>query len=198
MKRPADFELVGQAGLLAAAVLWLGMVSCGETANGQTEKHTMTRSNMSFVLTSPAFTNGAPIPAKYTADGEDVSPPLSWTAPPAGTKTLALLCGDPDAPAGEWSHWVLYDIPATETNLVEKLPTTDIVLMAGAQGRNDFGQIGYGGPAPPKGKVHHYRFVLYAVDAASGLPPRAAKKHVLKAIEGHVLAKAELIGTYKR
>ena len=198
MKKDAGSEIRGQASLLAAAVLWLGIVSCCEAADGQAEKQTMTKSNVSFVLISPAFANGAPIPAKYTADGEDVSPPLSWTAPPAGTKMLALLCDDPDAPVGEWSHWVLYDIPATETNLVERLPTTDIVLMSGAQGRNDFGKIGYGGPAPPKGKVHHYRFTLFAVDAASGLPPRAAKKHVLKAIEGHVLAKAELVGTYKR
>ena len=153
---------------------------------------------MDFNLTSTAFKNGGTVPAKYTADGADVSPPLQWSKPPAGTKSFVLICDDPDAPAGNWIHWVLYDIPADRAGLDENVAKKDVVLDSAKQGLPDFRKTGYWGPAPPPGKPHRYIFKLYAVDKLTDLPARATKKQVLQAIDGHVLAKAELTGTYGR
>jgi hypothetical protein len=153
---------------------------------------------MDFRLTSTAFAQGAAVPAKYTADGPDVSPPLAWTVPPEGTRALVLICDDPDAPRGTWVHWVLYDVPAAARSLQENVPKQPTALGSAKQGTNDFGKIGYGGPAPPPGKAHRYFFRLYAVDMETGLAPGAGKAQVLKAIQGHVLAQAEWMGTYRR
>ncbi|MCX7590232.1 MAG: YbhB/YbcL family Raf kinase inhibitor-like protein [Kiritimatiellae bacterium] len=153
---------------------------------------------MTFKLASSAFAEGAAIPVKYTGDGPDISPPLTWTDPPAGTKSLVLICDDPDAPVGTWVHWVLYDIPPTTRSLAEGIPTIGTVPGVGKQGKNDFRRLGYGGPAPPPGKPHRYFFKLYAVDVETGLAPGATKTEVLKAIEGHILAETRLMGTYKR
>ncbi|MGQ9662477.1 MAG: YbhB/YbcL family Raf kinase inhibitor-like protein [Kiritimatiellia bacterium] len=153
---------------------------------------------MNFELSSEAFANGTAIPVKYTGDGPDISPPLTWTEPPAGTKNFVLICDDPDAPMGIWVHWVLYDIPAHVRSLPEGIPASGIVPNLGKQGRNDFRRLGYGGPAPPPGKPHRYFFKLYAVDTETGLSPGATKTEVLKAIQGHILAETQLMGTYKR
>lgn len=149
-------------------------------------------------LTSAAFAAQQPIPAKYTGEGADVSPPLQWNGAPAGTKGFALICDDPDAPAGDWVHWVIYDLAPTADGLPEHVAPRDTLPDGAKQGMNDFGKVGYGGPYPPTGKPHRYFFRLYALDARLLLPPRATKAAVLRAIAGHVLAEAQLMGTYQR
>lgn len=151
-----------------------------------------------FELQSPAFPPGGDIPVKYTCDGRDVSPALRWADPPVGTKGLALINDDPDAPGGTWVHWVLYGIPATIRELREGVPAQDTVGGIGRQGVNDFRKAGYGGPCPPRGPAHRYFFRLYALDIELALPPRNTKAALLKAIEGHVLGRAELMGRYQR
>ncbi|MGH9369359.1 MAG: YbhB/YbcL family Raf kinase inhibitor-like protein [Thermoanaerobaculia bacterium] len=148
-------------------------------------------------LESAAFQNGKPIPAAYTADGKDVSPALSWSGVPPESKSLALLCEDPDAPRGIWVHWVLYDLPSSAASLPEAVPPRETLPGGGTHGRNDFGKLGYGGPAPPSG-THRYFFKLYAVDRLLALAPGATRGELLRAIEGHVLARGELVGTYSR
>ena len=151
-----------------------------------------------FVLTSPAFGAGERIPKVYTCDGSDESPALFWSGAPEGTRAYALLCDDPDAPVGTWTHWVVYDIPAGETKLHEGV-ATDAQLSGGIrQGLNSWRRTGYGGPCPPPGKPHRYFFVLYALDAPLGLAPGAAKEQVQAAMKGHILGRAELMGVYGR
>jgi Raf kinase inhibitor-like YbhB/YbcL family protein len=153
---------------------------------------------MALDLQSLAFSPGGEIPVKYTCDGPDISPPLRWTDPPAGTKGFALVSDDPDAPGGTWVHWVLYEIPPTVRELPEAVPARDTVAGIGRQGANDFKRVGYAGPCPPGGPAHRYFFKLYALDAQTTLPPRKAKADLLKAIEGHVLGRAEYMGRYQR
>ena len=151
---------------------------------------------MTLKLESTAFLEGDPIPRVYTCDGEDISPPLSWTPGPAGTKTFALICDDPDS-SKTWSHWVLFDVPAAVTDLPEAIPTRDHTPEGGTQGTNDFRKIGYGGPCPPSGN-HRYFFKLYALDAQLKLPSTATQADVERAMKGHVLAEAALMGRYSR
>jgi len=155
-----------------------------------------------LTLSSSQLADGQRIPTRYTGDGRDVSPPLSWSPPPAGTAELALIMDDPDAPAAEpWVHWVLYKIPPDVTELAEGAGSAGRASsLAGArQGRNSWSTTGYRGPAPPRGHgVHHYHFKLYALDAKLDLPAGADKKSLLAAMAGHVLAKGELVATYQR
>ena len=155
---------------------------------------------MTIPISSSAFAQGQPIPKKYTGDGLDVSPPLAWSNLPAGVKELALICDDPDAPNGDWVHWVLYKIPADTKGLPEAVPTTPkLKEPAGAlQGENSWPSTGYRGPAPPAGKPHHYHFKLFALDAPLQAEPGLDKKSLLKKIEGHILAQGEVMGTYQR
>jgi Raf kinase inhibitor-like YbhB/YbcL family protein len=153
---------------------------------------------MTFSLQCAAFANEGDIPKKHTCDGTDVSPALSWSDPPAGTRSLCLIMDDPDAPAGTWVHWVLYDLPAQTRALPEGVPKERELKDGSRQGRNDFSRPGYGGPCPPRGAAHRYYFRLYALDAPPGLPPGATKADVERAIEGHVLAQAQIMGRYKR
>jgi Raf kinase inhibitor-like YbhB/YbcL family protein len=149
-------------------------------------------------LTSTAFEEGAAIPAKYTCDEKNVSPPLKWTGVPATAKSLALIVDDPDAPAGTWVHWVVYDLPPTTAELAENQPKGQYLPGGGKQGLNDFKHLGYGGPCPPGGKPHRYFFKIYAVDKELALKPGAKKQEVERAMEGHILAQGHLMGTYKR
>jgi hypothetical protein len=153
---------------------------------------------MPLQLTSAAFTQGSPIPVKYTCEGQDVSPPLRWRDAPEGARSFALIADDPDAPAGTWVHWVLYNLPASAAELPEGVPASESIAGGGQQGRNDFGRLGYGGPCPPRGGPHRYFFKLYALDAELNLPARAAKQDVERAMRGHILAEGQLMGTYKR
>ena len=153
---------------------------------------------MAFSITNTAFPNGGNIPRKFTCDGADASPELSWTAPPSGTQSFALIADDPDAPVGNWTHWVLYDLPAGTASLPEDVPKSEELPNGARQGRNDFRRIGYGGPCPPPGKPHRYFFKLYALNSKLNLKPGSTKADVEKAIEGHILAKGELMGKYAR
>jgi Raf kinase inhibitor-like YbhB/YbcL family protein len=145
-------------------------------------------------LTSAAFAEGGTIPAQYTCDGSDVSPPLVWSGAPAGTKAFALIADDPDAPAGTWVHWVLYNVPGSAAQLPEGVAGPG----GAAQGRNDFRKTGYGGPCPPPGTPHRYFFKLYALDAPLALKAGATKPEIERAMQGHTLAQAQLMGTYGR
>jgi len=153
---------------------------------------------MALQLTSSAFKEGSSIPAKYTCDGADVSPALKWCDTPPHAESFALICDDPDAPMGTWVHWVLYNLPAASTELSENIPATETLPNGAKQGVTDFKRVGYGGPCPPPGKPHRYFFKLYALDAELSLKPRETKKELLKAMHGHVLAEASLMGTYQR
>jgi Raf kinase inhibitor-like YbhB/YbcL family protein len=179
--------------------LWLAIVG-GWLAGGlaAAEPSTRTKEGNIMKLTSSAWADGQAIPAKYTCDGANVSPALTWSDAPTGTKGLALICDDPDAPMGTWVHWVIYALPATATALSEKTATAEMLPDGTKQGLNDFRRVGYGGPCPPPGAPHHYLFKLYALDTALSLKPRASKADLLRAMEGHILAVAQLAGTYQR
>jgi Raf kinase inhibitor-like YbhB/YbcL family protein len=155
-----------------------------------------------FELSSPAFKPSGTIPRKHTCDGVDASPRLEWRNAPAEAKTIALIMEDPDAPAGVWVHWVLYDLPAASGGLVEGVPPGDELAGGGRQGASwgvvQFERVGYGGPCPPKGKPHRYVFTAYALPGPTGLPAKATKAQLLKAMKGKALAQAELIGLYGR
>ena len=150
-----------------------------------------------MTLTSPAFHDGEPIPRRYTCDGADVSPALAWSGAPAETESYALICDDPDAPGGTWVHWVLYDLPPSVTALDEGIASVDRPDSGGVSGTNDFGRLGYGGPCPPRG-THRYYFRIYALDTILDLPPGATRRQLLRAIDGHIVAEARLMGTYER
>lgn len=154
-------------------------------------------SDGSIKLTSTAFKEGEPIPRQYTCTGVNVSPSLEWSGVPKSAKTLVIVADDPDAPSGTWVHWVLYNLPADNIGMVENLPATDELRAGGFQGKNDFGKIGYGGPCPPSG-THRYFFKIYALDNELPLKAGATKAEVEKAMEGHVVAQGQLIGTYKK
>ena len=152
----------------------------------------------SLSLRSTAFKDGGKIPKKYTCDGEDVSPPLSWSGAPYGTKSYVIIMEDPDAPGGTFTHWVLYDLPAGLTNLSEGVEKKSDLKEGPKQGVNDFGRVGYGGPCPPGG-THRYIFTLYALDIAGlDLKGKATREEVLNTARGHVISKTNLIGTYSR
>jgi len=153
--------------------------------------------NMDIIIKSPAFVPGGKIPGKYTCDGMDISPPLTWTSGPEGTKTFALICDDPDAPMGTWVHWVLFNLPADITEFRENVPPERELESGAKQGMNDFRKIGYGGPCPPGG-VHRYFFKLYALDKKIDLEAGATKAELLKAMEGHILAEGQIMGRYER
>jgi len=156
--------------------------------------------DMDFTLRSEAFDNERAVPREYTCDGSDISPPLAWSAPPSGTKSLALTAEDPDAPMGTFAHWVVYDIPAGLNRLGPGVPGSASLEDGTKQGVNGFGRTGYGGPCPPRGHGdHRYFFVLRALDVETlGLPPKSSNAAVEKAMEGHVLGEARLMGTYGR
>jgi Raf kinase inhibitor-like YbhB/YbcL family protein len=149
-------------------------------------------------LTSAAFCEGEPIPVKFTCEGLNASPPLQWADVPADAKSLALTTDDPDAPGGTWIHWILYDLPAKVSKLAEALPRNQYTPAGARQGLNSFGHLGYGGPCPPAGSPHRYFFRLYALDCPLDLKPGATRSDVEEAMKGHVLAEAQLMGTYGR
>lgn len=152
---------------------------------------------MSFSIRSEAFEDGNPIPRRFSCDGKDVSPPLSWTTPPEGTRSVALIVDDPDAPAGIWVHWVLYEIPTDSRGLPEAVPARERLPDGTTNGTNSWGRLGYGGPCPPGG-THRYFFKLYALDASLGLEAGATRERLLAAMKGHILGEAQLMGTYAR
>ena len=170
-----------------AIMLMTGMVVSGSDACGRE-----VRGMGNLLISSPAFGHNARIPDKYTCDGGDVNPPLTMENVPAGAKSLALIVDDPDAPAGMWVHWVLWNISPTAGEIRE-----NSVPAGGVQGKNDWRRNRYGGPCPPSG-THRYFFKLYALDSTLNLGPDTVKADLEKAMEGHIMATAQLIGLYKR
>lgn len=155
---------------------------------------------MTFALASPAFNDRSPIPAKFTCEGSDVSPPLGVIDAPPKTLSLALICDDPDAPGGTFVHWVLYNLPPATRAIPEGVPAFEILRELGGarQGKNDFHRLGYGGPCPPPGKAHRYEFRLYALDVLLPVKGGPSKADIERAMEGHVLATSRIVGTYER
>ena len=181
---------------MTLAVLLLWMTSGGsepdtpKSPKGAVAMHAIT-------IVSTAFKQMEPIPEIYTCDGADVSPPLSWSEVPPAARSIALICDDPDAPRGTWVHWVAYDLPPTCTALPQGVEKTKTLKGGGKQGKNDFPEIGYNGPCPPRG-MHRYYFKIYALDTMLDLPPGMTRREVEKAMKGHILAQGELVGTYAR
>ncbi len=176
------------------AAAWFCLVAASCADDTKTAKEPA----MSIQITSTAFAEGQPIPDKYTCAGLNVSPPLQWANAPAGIKSFALIADDPDAPMGTWVHWVIYNLPPATAALAENTPPSPELPDGSKQGVNDFRQTGYGGPCPPPGKPHRYFFKIYALDTMLSLKSGATKKELLKAMDGHVLAQGQLMGTYQR
>lgn len=154
---------------------------------------------MAFTIGSEDFNPGEPIPSRYTCDGEDVSPSLAWEGRPENTASFVLILDDPDAPRGVFTHWVVYDIPANANELPEAVPATDRLENGGLQGRNSWNKLGYNGPCPPAGPGHRYYFKLYALDVPTlTLNPGQSKERVINAMQGHILAQTDVMGTYQR
>ncbi len=183
-----SYNLVGLVGLL--------LVSCSYSSKSSTELKPQKMVNP-MKLESDSFINDGLIPSKYTCDGQDISPPLSWDAPPTGTQSLALIVDDPDAPGGTYVHWVLYNLPGSIRHLPEAVAPQPSLPQGGIQGKNDFGHLGYGGPCPPSG-THRYFFKLYALSGELNLTSGATKKQLETAMDGHILAASEFLGRYSR
>jgi Raf kinase inhibitor-like YbhB/YbcL family protein len=147
----------------------------------------------SITVTSTAFATNGPIPVDYTCDGADRSPPLTWSAAPSGTKSIAVLVDDPDAPGGDFVHWVAFNLPATMTSLAEG---SDVAAMGGISGTNGFGRVGYGGPCPPRREMHRYNFRVLALNAALDVGPAATRDTVEAAMTGHVLGEGALVALF--
>jgi Raf kinase inhibitor-like YbhB/YbcL family protein len=172
----------------------IGVSACGRTT--QPESQPLPDATLS--VTSTAFDAEDNIPPEYSCDGEDMSPPLSWSDPPADTQSLVFLVDDPDAPVGTWTHWVLFNIPPTARSLPQAIPSDPETGGTGIHGSNSWDRLGYGGPCPPNGSAHRYYFTLYALDTILNLEAGADKAAVEQAMTGHILAKGELMAYYSR
>lgn len=186
--------------VLITILLAMMLVSCAPSATSAPDATilvTATEATMSIQLTSDAFTHEGSIPTQYACTGDDISPALMWNEPPAGTQSFALIMDDPDAPVGTWVHWVLFNIPASARGLSEAVPSEETLSDGSIHGENSGGNLGYSGPCPPSG-THRYFFKLYALDEMLGLSPGADTGELLKAMEGHILAQGELMGTFSK
>ena len=184
--------------LVCFVALSLMVSSCNATETQDESSATEEDAIMTIGLSSSAFKEGDKIPIKYTCDGQDISPALIWDEPPQPTESLALIVDDPDAPGGVFTHWVLFNIPVNIYQFREDVPTQEQLENGALQGRNDFGRTGYGGPCPPSGGSHRYRFTIYALDQRLNLKAGASRKQVVDAMQGHILAQGQLTGTYQR
>jgi Raf kinase inhibitor-like YbhB/YbcL family protein len=178
--------------LLISVLTFIFFCQCKDKLNPKTGGKIM-----DIRITSTAFEEGGTIPRKYTCDGSDISPPLAWSSVPSGTKSIALICDDPDAPGKTWVHWVVFNIPADIKELPEKVPDQKILSSGAKQGMSDFQKIGYGGPCPPSG-THRYYFKIYALDIELTSEAGITKAELLKSMEGHILGQGQLMGRYKR
>ncbi|MDK1117405.1 MAG: YbhB/YbcL family Raf kinase inhibitor-like protein [Anaerolineae bacterium] len=173
--------------------------SVGATVQPAQSLPVFTEEHMPFKLISTAFAEGEPIPLKYSCDEDDISPPLAWINPPVDTQSYVLIMDDPDAPGGNWDHWILFNIPQDKRELQENMPISAEDKEPGdiSVGNSSWGRAEYGGPCPPSG-THRYVFKLYALDTSLSLAPGATKSQVEAAMDGRILAQAELMGTYSR
>ncbi len=178
--------------LIGLALILIALNGCGSSRPSQEE------SAAGLQVESGAFRAGEAIPIRHTCDGEDLSPALSWSEPPAGTQSLVVIGDDPDAPVGTWVHWVLFNIPPTTRSLPEGVPATQTVAGVGTHGSNSWRRLGYGGPCPPAGSTHRYYFKVYALDTLLDLAAGADKQAVEKAMKGHILAEGQIMGRYSR
>lgn len=178
--------------MLTLLLLALTLTSCGAPAVTETQE-----ANMTLSISSAAFASGQSIPSKYSCIGRNISPDLAWSNAPAGTKSFALIADDPDAPAGTWVHWVLFNIPASANRLAEAVGPGAQLADGSLQGKNSSGALGYDGPCPPSG-THRYFFKLYALDTLLDLSSGSSRDQLLKAMEGHILARGELMGTFSK
>jgi Raf kinase inhibitor-like YbhB/YbcL family protein len=152
---------------------------------------------MTFKITSLEFGEGQPLPRRFTCDGMDISPPLNWKNDPAGTISFTLVVNDPDAPAGGWVHWLLFNIPAETRQLAEGIPAEKVLPDGTLQGRNSWHQVRYGGPCPPSG-IHHYYFKLYALDCKMKMEGEVERREIKYCLQGHILVQTQLMGIYSR
>jgi Raf kinase inhibitor-like YbhB/YbcL family protein len=185
---------------LCLAIMILSIAGISVTCQSETAEKTAKskgKDKMGLTLTSTAFVHEGKIPSQYTCDGVDISPQLAWSNVPDSVKSFVLICDDPDAPVGDWVHWVMYNIPAETREIKEKI-SNDAKLPNGAlHGINDFRKFGYGGPCPPGG-THRYFFKLYALDTVLNMSGKLTKQNLLDAIKGHILDQAILMGKYTR
>jgi Raf kinase inhibitor-like YbhB/YbcL family protein len=156
------------------------------------------KKEQSLSLESDAFLNNSTIPAEFTCDGADISPALTWSNSPEETKSFALICDDPNAPGVTFTHWIVYNIPTSIKDLDKNMPIQLVLNSGASQGKNDFGEIGYSGPCPPRSITHHYYFKLYALDSMLDISAGVTKIQLVSAMRGHILGSAELIGIYSR
>ena len=186
--------------LLIPILLAMLLASCASPATPRPDTTILeptTEATMSIQLTSDAFAHEGPIPAQFACTGSDISPSLTWSEPPVGTQSFALIMDDPDAPSGTWVHWVLFNIPTSARGFTEAIPSQGALSDGSMHGKNSGGNLGYNGPCPPSG-THRYFFKLYALDEMLGLSSGADKGELLKAMEGHILAQGELMGTFSK
>lgn len=188
----------------ALITFFLILNSCSQPSSREESKSTGGEMQMPFEIKSTAFKNNETIPTKYTCDSDDPSPELHLSGIPEGTKSISIIMDDPDAPPGTWVHWLIYDLPPNTTKLEEGISKVEKLPNGASQGivwgvkDSDFDRVGYYGPCPPPGKPHRYFFKAYCLDKVLGLAPRSTKTQLLKAMEGHTLAQAQVIGLYKR
>lgn len=188
------------AGMLAAADahgIWSFRDSGAGGASARAE-HRAQRAEAAMQVLSKVISPGAEFPKRNTCQGEDSSPPLAWSGAPATTRSFALILDDPDAPSGTFTHWIAWNIPAAAHELPENMPKAAQTADGGSQGRNDFGKTGYGGPCPPPGKAHRYYFRVFALDTTLSLKPGAGRAELERAMEGHILARGELMARFAR
>jgi Raf kinase inhibitor-like YbhB/YbcL family protein len=184
--------------ILGISIIIIVIFASGCTQDNNQINNQPTSHSNSFKITSSAFTQGGQIPQKYTADGEDISPPFTWTGAPSNTESFTITCEDPDASGlddGAFFHWIIFNIPGNVTRLAEGIPNQKILDNGAKQGINDMDTIGYSGPSPPSG-THRYVFKIYALDVLLNLESGATKQQVNEAIQGHVLVKAKITGKY--
>ena len=193
--------MLGSRRLLAGTILLGALAACG---GGAISKPLPTPAPVSgstpvpLALSTGAFPDAGEIPVRYSCDGDDISPDLSWNAAPTGTETFTVIMDDPDAPGGTWVHWMAFNIPGDKLGLSENQPKADRMPGGGLHGKNSWGNSEYGGPCPPGGPGHTYRFFLYAVDTSLDLPAGASRQQVGEALSGHVLAEGRLAAIYGR
>lgn len=180
---------------LLCGFLVLSVSACRKTEENTVE-NAATQAKMT--LASPAFEEGAPIPEKYTCQGPDVSPPLEWSNVPEGTKSLAMVVEDPDAPGGPFVHWVIYNIPPAGTGLPEDVPGDESLADGSIQGQNGFHRTGYAGPCPPPGKAHRYFFRIFALSDVLPAKSDPGEKDLMDLMRGRVIGQGELMGTAQR
>jgi Raf kinase inhibitor-like YbhB/YbcL family protein len=182
--------------LLSLIVTATLVVSLAFDAHCESKKKTASGPSLTF--TSPAFADGASIPKAHTCSGADYSPPLQWANAPEGTKSFAIIVDDPDAPFNYFTHWVIFNIPATQTSLAERISPNGSLPAGALEGVNGFGKTGYGGPCPPPGKPHRYFFKLYALDGMLREKSGISKEKLVQVMKGHILAETQMIGKFER